>query len=122
MSMYWAFKQKKCKQCIGFKFNSSTCPFRYSINVPKNTKFEVEIHKFDKFFRSNNSLKLRPALRQNIFVPAKRSKFAIFIEKENPHSFFSFFISSNFEFYLMLSSMWKSEKNLCGFSFSINMA
>ena len=63
-------------------------PFRYSINVPKNTKFEFEIHKFDKFFRSDNSLKLRPALRHNIFVPAKRSKFAIFIEKENPHSFF----------------------------------
>ena len=46
-------------------FDLSINPFRYSINVPKNTKFEFEIHKFDKFFRSNNSLTLRPALRHN---------------------------------------------------------
>ena len=37
----------------------------------------------------------------NFFVRQNASKFAIFIEKENPLSFFSFFISSNFEFYLM---------------------
>ena len=29
------------------------------------------------------------------------SKFTLFIEKEYPHSFFFFFISGNFEFYLI---------------------
>ena len=38
-----------------------------------------------------------------LFVPAKPFTICHFLEKENPHSFFSFFISSNFEFYLMNS-------------------
>ena len=37
----------------------------------------------------------------NFYVQQNASKFAIFIEKENPHYFFLFFILSNFEFYLM---------------------
>ena len=37
----------------------------------------------------------------NFLFQQNPSKFAIFIEKENPHSFFSFFILINFEFYLI---------------------
>ena len=74
----------------------------------------------------------------NFFVPQNASNFAIFIEKENPGSFFSFFISSNFEFYLMNALVYvdidwgihkkklkvaqnEKQKKLRGFSFSINM-
>ena len=71
--------------------------------------------------------------------PINTSKFAIFIEKENPHSFFLFLISSNFEFYLINALVYVDidqgihkvklkvalngkQKKLHGFSFSINMA
>ena len=65
------------------------------------------------------------------------SNFSIFIVKENPHSFFSFFILCNFEFYPMnvlvyvdidqgiykVKFAWnEKQKKRGGFSFSINMA
>ena len=75
----------------------------------------------------------------NFFVRQNASKFAIFIEKENPLSFFWFLISSNFEFSLMNTLVYvdidqgihevklknalnEKPKKLHGFSFSINMA
>ena len=74
----------------------------------------------------------------NFFVWGNAS-FAIFIEKENPCPFFSSFISSNFEFYLMnalvyvdieqgiykvklkVALKWKTKKTMWVF-FSISMA
>ena len=42
----------------------------------------------------------------NFLFLRNASKFAIIIEKENPCSFFLFFISSNFEFYLTNSQTY----------------
>ena len=55
----------------------------------------------------------------NFLLQRNASKFAIIIEKENPHSFF--FISSNFEIYL-INALVYVDKKLLGFSFFITIA
>ena len=42
----------------------------------------------------------------NFLFRLNASKFAIFMEKENPYSIFSFFISSNLESYLMNAQVY----------------
>ena len=54
---------------------------------------------FEKNLNSPHFKKERFAL--NFLTPQNASKFAIFMEKENPCSIFRFFILSNFHFSLM---------------------